>query len=160
VAIVYEPEKILKQIAPGSKIEKMLTQKASLKKTALAFVKSFDFIDDEKIAEVAIKTIKDYKKRIANKETKETAKDIVKKPKLLIARVQNAVVFQVANEIEKKYRGAEYEWLPSNADEPDPLHQLKYGKVYTLGKGEKPGDRHGCQCGMRLLVKDEKLKLD
>ncbi len=43
---------------------------------------------------------------------------------------------------------------------PDAEHKKKYGKRYQLGKGEKPGDRYGCKCGMDIHVKESKLVLE
>lgn len=85
--------------------------------------------------------------------------EIIDNPKQLIQRVQNNIVNQIAGEIKDAYRGEYYKWLPSDAAEPDPIHQLKYGKRYQVGKGEMPGDRYGCRCGMFILVKETKLKL-
>ena len=70
-----------------------------------------------------------------NKDGKVTKADILKDPKLLIQRVQNELVFQISNEIKGKYNGEFYEWLPSDASEPDPEHQLNYGKVFQIGSG-------------------------
>ncbi len=66
MSIVYDPSKLLKKIAPKSKVEKLLTSKVSLKKTALNFVDSVDFIDKKRVSEVALKTIQGYKKVIDN----------------------------------------------------------------------------------------------
>lgn len=130
----------------------------SLKKTALAFVDSFSFIDKKAVSRVALKTIKSYEDRLALDEVAKA--DILKDPKLLIQRVQNELVFQISNEIKGKYNGEFYEWLPSDASEPDPEHQLNYGKVFQIGSGEMPGDRIGCRCGMNILVDQTELKLD
>lgn len=159
MAIIYDPTKELKKIAPESKIKKLISGNVSLKKTALSFVDSADFIDKKSVSRVALKTIKSYKKRIKASDVDSIEKDIKKDPRLLVARVQNEIVFQISQEIKSKYVGEKYEWLPSDAEEPDPEHQLKYGKIYSVGDGEMPGDRYGCRCGMRILTDDEKLKL-
>lgn len=159
MAIIYDPTKELKKIAPESKIKKLISGNVSLKKTALSFVDSADFIDKKSVSRVALKTIKSYKKRIKASDVDSLEKDIKKDPRLLVARVQNEIVFQISQEIKSKYMGEKYEWLPSDAEEPDPEHQLKYGKIYSVGDGEMPGDRYGCRCGMRILTDDEKLKL-
>lgn len=159
MAIIYDPTKELKKIAPESKIKKLISGNVSLKKTALSFVDSADFIDKKSVSRVALKTIKSYKKRIKASDVESIEKDIKKDPRLLVARVQNEIVFQISQEIKSKYVGEKYEWLPSDAEEPDPEHQLKYGKIYSVGDGEMPGDRYGCRCGMRILTDDEKLKL-
>lgn len=155
--IVYDPAKILKKLAPGKKIESLVSGRLSLKRAALSFVNKFDFLDSKAIAKVALKTLKGYKKRV--KEDPSMKEVIVDDPAQLVQRVQNEVVFQVAGEIKDRYEGEFYIWLPSDAEEPDPEHQLNYGKKFQVGVGEMPGDRFGCRCGMEILVPETKLDL-
>lgn len=169
MAIVYDPKDMLKKIAPESKIKKLVSSRLTLKKTALNFVDAVDFIDKKSVSKIALKTIDSYQKRVANEQVqagfdssagKDLEKEILSDPKQLIQRVQNEVVFQVSNAIKENYDGENYEWLPSDAEEPDPEHQLNYGKIFTIGDGEMPGERIGCRCGMRILVKQTKLNLE
>lgn len=169
MAIVYDPKDMLKKIAPESKIKKLVSSRLTLKKTALNFVDAVDFIDKKSVSKIALKTIDSYQKRVANEQVqagfdssagKDLEKEILSDPKQLIQRVQNEVVFQVSNAIKENYDGENYEWLPSDAKEPDPEHQLNYGKIFTIGDGEMPGERIGCRCGMRILVKQTKLNLE
>lgn len=166
--IVYDPNALLKKIAPEKKIKKLMKENISLKKTALSFIDDIDFIDKKSVAKVALKTIKAYQERIAKAQVdagfeKSAAasvqSEIVDDPALLIQRVQNEIVFQVSQEIKSSYQGESYEWLPSEADEPDPEHQLNYGKVFVIGQGEMPGERYGCKCGMNILVNQTELNL-
>jgi hypothetical protein len=120
-------------------------------------VSEFEVISKDSIASVALKTLKRYKERI--KDNPDIKQDLIKDPRQLIQRVQNEVVLQIADEIKSKYRGESYKWLPSDADEPDPEHQLNYGKVFQVGDGEMPGDRIGCRCGMEILVDEKQLQL-
>lgn len=158
MSIFYDPKELLNKIAPQKKIKKLLKSNVSLKKTALAFVDSFSFIDKKAVSRVALKTIKSYEDRLAADDVAKS--EILKDPKLLIQRVQNELVFQISNEIKTKYNGEFYEWLPSDAGEADPEHQLNYGKVFQIGDGEMPGDRIGCRCGMNILTDQTELKLD
>lgn len=157
VAIKYDPAALLRKVAPKKKIERMLSKKVTLKKASLSFVSDIDFLDRKSIERVALKTIKGYKKRV--KGDTELKAEILNDPKELIQRVQNEVVFQVAGEIKESYSGEFYVWLPSDAEEPDPEHQLNYGKTFQVGDGEMPGDRYGCRCGMEILVKQSSLDL-
>ncbi len=157
MSIKYFPEKLLKKIAPQSKIEKLVSSRATLKKTALSFVDDIDFLDKKKINDVALKVIKSYKQRI--KEDPTIKSDLLDDPAQLVQRVQNEVVFQVSQGIRENYGGEFYTWLPSEAEEPDPEHQLNYGKEFQIGQGEQPGDRYGCLCGMEILVKENSLNL-
>jgi hypothetical protein len=157
MSIKYFPERLLKKIAPAKKIENLLSGKVTLKKSALSFVDDIDFLDKKRVSEVALKTVKGYKKRI--KEDRDQKSEILDDPIQLIQRVQNEVLAQVAVAITEKYEGEFYIWLPSDAEEPDPEHQLKYGKKYQIGVGEMPQDRYGCKCGMEILVKEKELNL-
>lgn len=155
--IKYEPSKLLKRIAPEKKIEKAVKENLSLKRAALTNAAQFDFLDEKAISRVALKTLKGYKRRV--KENPDLKQDLIDDPAQLVQRVQNEVVFQVASEIKDRYAGEFYVWLPSDADEPDPEHQLNYGQTFQVGDGEMPGDRFGCRCGMEILVADSSLDL-
>lgn len=172
LSIIYDPSKIIKKIAPEAKIKRLVSRNMGLKRSALSFVNDLDFIDKKAVARVAMKTVKGYKERIANatiaagfeRSAGKAVKDeIIDSPKQLVQRVQNEVLFQVKEEIKTKYRGEMARWLPSDAEEPDPEHQLNYGKTYVVGEGingEEPGDRYGCRCGVEILVNETELKLD
>jgi hypothetical protein len=172
MAIDYDPKDMLKKIAPESKIKKLVSKRLTLKKAALNFVDSVDFIDKKSVSKIALKTIDSYQKRIANEQIqsgfeagagKDLEKEILADPRQLIQRVQNEVVWQVAQGIKEQYSDEDAEWLPSDAEDPDPEHQLNYGKIFRISEGingEIPGDRIGCRCGMRILVKQTKLNLE
>jgi len=157
LSIIYDPTKMLRKIAPPAKIRRLLSSRVSLKKTALSFVNDIDFIDKSRVSKVALNTIKGYQKRIGLETATKT--ELLDDPKQLIQRVQNEVVLQISEGIKEKYEGKTYTWLPSSANEPDPEHQLNYGKVFTIGDGEMPGERYGCQCGMEIHTKETQLKL-
>ena len=158
MSIKYDPTKMLKKIAPERKVKRLLSKQVSLKRTALSFVDDLDFLNKKRVTEVALKTVKAYKSRI--KADTATKSELVDDPKQLIQRVQNEVVLQVSDEIKKQYEGEFYIWLPSDADEPDPEHQLNYGKKFEIGVGEMPGERYGCRCGMEILVQQTELELE
>lgn len=158
MTIKYDPSKLLSKVAPKGRLKKALTSRLSVKKAALKFAQEFDFLDKKAVESVALKTIKQYKKRA--KGDPEMRQDLKRDPAQLIQRVQNEVVQQASAEIRNQYTGEFYIWLPSDAAEPDPEHQLKYGKKFRIGDGEMPGDRYGCRCGMEILVEGSRLKLD
>jgi hypothetical protein len=155
--IVYEPSKLIKRLAPKTKIRKMVGYRLDLKKTALGFVDDLDFISKRSVSSIALKTLKSYKERA--KGDPDLRDELKADPAQLIQRVQNEVLLQVTDEIKDKYSGEYYVWLPSDADEPDPEHQLNYGQTFQIGDGEMPGDRIGCRCGMQILTEDDKLQL-
>lgn len=119
-------------------------------------------LSKKKVEEVAIKVIRSYKDSVESDMedglTKSEAVDeALNGKKLMVQRVQDLATIEVAKQVKRHYRGERYEWLPSSANEPDPLHQLNYGKRFWIGKGEMPGDRYGCQCGMRILIEEDVL---
>ena len=55
--------------------------------------------------------------------------------------VQNVATREITKEVKKVYRVSVTNGYQAMPEEPDPLHQLKYGKRFWVGKGEMPGDR-------------------
>ncbi len=169
MSIKFDPRALLRKVASKKKIERLVTDKVSLKKTALSFVDDIEFIDKRKVADVALKTLKSYRERIATARSEdgraagsELKSELVDDPKQLIQRVENEVIFQVHEKIKENYGGEKAIWLPSDADEPRPEHQLNYGKTYTIGEGIdgiEPGDEYGCRCGVEILTDDKQLNL-
>lgn len=157
MTIKYEPSKVLSKIASKKRLQKLVRSNLSLKKSALSFTEEFDFLDKKAIERVALKTIKSYKQRV--EEDPDLKDKLTQDPAQLVQRVQNEVVLQISDEIKGRYHGEFYTWLPSDADEPDPEHQLNYGETFQVGVGEMPGDRFGCRCGMEILVDGNKLDL-
>jgi hypothetical protein len=164
MTIVYKPDKLLRKIAPAKKIERLVSGNLTLNKAVLSMFNDIPFISKGTIKDAALSTIKQYKKKYADLKKEGEAAAIAKEETLndkvlLVDRVQSAVIFEVSSEIKDQYLGEYYTWLPSSATEPDPEHQLKYGKRYQIGKGEQPGERWGCKCGMEILVPEKTLDL-
>lgn len=162
--IRYHPLELLRKIAPAQKVERLVSSRLTLNRAVLSMFDDIDFLSKDVLTRTALRTIREYKQRFQQEKEEGTPpaqakEDAVNDKRLLVNRVQNSVIQQVAGEIKDQYSGEYYKWLPSTADEPDPLHQLKYGKKYQIGKGEMPGDRWGCKCGMQILVKESKLEL-
>ena len=134
-----------------------MSNKLTLNKTALTFVSNVSIVSKEKVSSLTLDVIAIYKNRY--KEEKISVEESVGDKKLLVNRVQNAIVLQVSKEIRNQYEGEFYIWLPSDAENPDPEHQLNYGKKFQIGVGEMPGERFGCRCGMQILVKEDTLSI-
>lgn len=151
-------------MAPKKKVERLVTDDISLNRAAVSSLARTGVLKKKTLETIAIKVIRQYKRRrrleIKAGESKSAATDIaLNDKKLMVQRVQSAAVAELTSEVKSAYRGEFYEWLPSSAIEPDPLHQLNYGKRFQLGRGEAPGDRYGCQCGMYILVDEDKLAI-
>jgi hypothetical protein len=155
---------MLRKLAPKKKVEKLMTSRLTLNRAVLSTLTDADFLSAKTLERTALRVIKQYKASYKEETddgvpASEAKDDAVNDKKLLINRVQNTVVNEIANEIKDQYRGEYYKWLPSDASEPDPLHQLNYGRKFQIGRGEMPGDRYGCRCGMQILVTETKLDL-
>lgn len=171
MSIKFDPNSMLKRIAPKAKIKRMVSSRMSVKRTVLASIGTEEIpIDNGSLAEIAKATLDGYKERIAKAQAEnfeaeagtEIKEAILENPAQMIQRVQNEVVFQVHQGIQKKYGGELARWLPSDADEPRPEHQANYGKTYVIGEGidgVEPGDEFGCRCGVEILVDETQLDL-
>lgn len=164
MAITFLPSKLLRKVAPKKTVEKLVTQRLTLNRAAVSMLARSGVLKKPTLEKIAIKVIRGYKKtygefRDEGQPVATATEEALNGKRLMIQRVQNAVVYEIGQDVKKEYRGEFYEWLPSDADEPDPLHQLNYGQVFQLGVGEQPGDRYGCRCGMRILVNESQLDI-
>jgi hypothetical protein len=162
MSITYLPKDVIASMAPEELISRLVTKKLTVNKAALKMLARTGILPKKKLNEIALKVIKSYKAayktNIEAGETKVSALELaINERKLLVQRVQDTAMYEIKNDIKSEYEGEFYEWLPSDAENPDPLHQLKYGKTFQFGVGEMPGDRWGCKCGMRILVNETKL---
>ncbi len=164
MAIRFLPREFAKKLAPKKLVRKLLTRKLSVNKATLSMLAQTPYIKKDTLEEIAIKVIRGYKENIqqevddgATVAEAETA--VVADKVLLVQRVQNSLVHEVAKKVKSVYRGEFYIWLPSEAVIPDPIHQLNYGKTFQLGVGEAPGDRYGCQCGMDIQTTDTQIDI-
>lgn len=167
MTVIVDPTAILKRIAPAKKVAKLLRAsrgKMSLNKAVLGQLTNNPLMDKRAMERVALRVLKDYRARYRDllgdglSQTQATVK-AVNVSAQLVQRVQNSIVYETTQVVKETYRGELYRWLPSDAETPDPEHQLNYGKVFRLGRGEAPGDRFGCRCGMEILTDDDALFL-
>lgn len=166
MAITVDPSKMLNRLAPKNTVERLVTQKLTLNRAVLTTLSHHqEFLSKSTMEEIAVKVIQGYKKRYENElDLGETKKDAfsaaVNKSKKMVQRVQDGIIYEVSSKIKNSYHGQYYIWLPSDADEPDPLHQLNYGKRFRIGRGEMPGERYGCRCGLKILTEETQLNLE
>jgi hypothetical protein len=167
MAIIFDPNEMLKKAAPKSKLKKMVKENFSLKRAIIGTLGTSDFpLNKKSIQTVALKALKSYKDRVKKETDKadksELKSELASDPKFFINRVQNEIVYQVHEGIKERYAGEKARWLPSDADDPRPEHALYYGKTYIIGEGIdgiEPGDEPGCRCGVEILTKDTELDL-
>lgn len=163
--INYLPSVILKRVAKKKLVENLVTENLTLNKAAVKTLSNMGLLSQDKVTEIAIRVINGYKEKY-----KALRSDDVDKPDALaealndkvnmVREVENAALYEISNQIKYSYKGQWYIWLPSDAEIPDPLHQLKYGEKFRVGVGEMPGDRYGCHCGMQILVDETTLDLE
>lgn len=152
---IFLPDRWLRLNFPaGFWARKMLTAGVDPKKTAIntlvqaaaitkrdlngTFDRAIEFYDD-KMAKLKADGVRAFKSKALDGE------------KLLKARLKQLVIYNEVQHQKKTHKGRRYRWLPSGAKEPRPEHQLRYGKIYTEGDGEMPGEAWGCQCGIEWL---------
>lgn len=163
----FIPGRWLEKIFPKG-IEKsgLLSDNLEIKKRYLqALVRATSLSGREITAEV-YKTVDFYERKEAALKAagvKAFKQEALNGQELLKARLKNFLVYSEIQRQRKEHKGRMYRWLPSNANEPDPEHQLLYGKIFREGEGDKdgnmPGERWGCQCGIEWLDEAEDLIL-
>lgn len=164
MSVKFLPSELLEKAAPEAAVKRLVTSRLTLNRAALITLSRMGVLSKKTLTKVALKVIKGYKEtygeeRSAGASKSEALQASLNDKKLMVSRVQNAAVHEIAQEIKDRYEGEFYEWLPSDAEEPDPEHQLNYGSTFQVGVGEQPGDRYGCRCGMNILVNDDTLEL-
>lgn len=163
--INYLPSKILKRLVKKKLVENLVTENLTLNKAAVKTLSNMGLLSQEKINEIAIRVINGYKEKYKalreNGDAKSDAiADALNDKVNMVREVENAALYEISQQIRYSYKGQYYIWLPSDAETPDPLHQLKYGEKFRVGYGEMPGDRYGCHCGMQILVDETTLDLE
>ncbi|WP_428060215.1 hypothetical protein [Candidatus Avelusimicrobium stercoris] len=159
----FIPGRWLEKIFPKG-IEKsgLLSDNLEIKKRYLqALVRATSLSGREITAEV-YKTVDFYEQKEAALKAagvKAFKQETLNGQELLKARLKNFLVYSEIQRQRKEHKGRMYRWLPSNANEPDPEHQLLYGKIFREGEGDKdgnmPGERWGCQCGIEWLADED-----
>ncbi len=163
--ITYLPSKILAKLKTKKLAENLVNDNLTLNKAAVKTLTNTDLLSKDKITEIAIRVINGYKKKYSDLkddgESKSDAINLAMNDKAnMVREIEQASLYNISQQIKVSYHRQKYVWLPSGAETPDPLHQLKYGEVFRIGVGEMPGDRYGCQCGMQILVDETKLNLE
>lgn len=167
MAIVIDPTRMLKKLAPRAAIKRIVStggHRIAVKKAALRSVSDMGIVSDKDLADTVLGVVKQYKEKYSDlrdtgASATEALDESVGEADLLINRVQNLVVYNIQAKVRENYDGEQYEWLPSDSEEPRPEHQLYYGTARTVGVGLMPGEEYGCRCGARLLVDETTLNL-
>ena len=162
----FDPQTWLKRVFPKG-IEKsgLLNDKLEIKKTYLKALVRATSVSQRQLTQEIYKTVDFYvekEERLKAQGVKAFKQEALNGQALLTERIKNFLVYSEVQAQKKAHKGRMYRWLPSSAKEPDPEHQLLYGKVFREGEGDKegymPGERWGCQCGIEWLDDEEAFK--
>lgn len=160
MAFSFFPDEFQESLFSDAELKRLVSGNLTVNRAVLAAVAKKGDLDKAEVQELVLKVLKIYREKFEAGATKAEATN---GKALLVQRVKQAVRYQAGQRIKEQYRGERYVWLPSSAEVPDPLHQLNYGKTFILGEGDAngddPGDRWGCQCGMRVLTEDEEPEI-
>jgi hypothetical protein len=155
------PETILKKSLPNNFFEQnLLTKDFSLKKKAMQALILATTATKREINASVLKVADIYQSKIDDLTDeglpKAKATVIAKAGEsLLKQRIAGLVIFDAVEVIKKNNEGEKYRWLASSSENPDPQHQLLYGKIFNVGEGDQEGnmpmERFGCNCGIEIL---------
>lgn len=158
--MLFLPDRYLKKVLPkGFFKKKMLTRARTVKQELVRALLTATTLKEEEVKESLGAVVDFYQQKIEKLKDEGSDKPVseaLNGEKLLKQRVENIVTWKESQELKEKYKGRKYIWLPSSSKEPRQLHQLRYGKVYTVGDGLFPAEDYGCKCGALILDSDEK----
>ncbi len=162
----FLPDAWLKRVLPkGFEKNGLLNEKLEIKKTYLKALVKATAATGKQITAEAYKTVDFYLEKEARLKAdgvRAFKQEALNGQALLKERIKNFLVYNEVQEQKRTHKGRMYRWLPSNAETPDPEHQLLYGKIFREGQGDKegnmPGERWGCQCGIEWLDDEDAFK--
>lgn len=165
--MIFNPVQYLKLLfGAGFFKGRLLNSDLELKQLALQSILKATNLSKREVEATVYKVVDNYEKKI-KKLKKEKVKSFKAKALnneiLLKDRIENLVLWNEVQNLKKEHEGQYYRWLPSSSKEPDPEHQLLYGKIFKVGEGDKegnmPSERYGCKCGMQILTSQEAKKM-
>lgn len=159
----FNPEQFLKTLfGAGFFKGRLLNSDMKLKQFALQSILKATNLSKRKINATVYKVVDNYEekmKRLKKEGVRAFKSQAVNNEVLLKDRIENLVLWNEIQNLKEEHEGEFYRWLPSSAKEPDPEHQLLYGKIFKVGEGDKegnmPSERYGCRCGMQILTSQE-----
>lgn len=141
---------------------KILNSDMAIKKTILQSIIKATTLSEREIDASVYKVVDNYAKKmeeLKQEGVRAFKAEALNGEALLRNRLENLVLWNEIQNLKEEHEGEFYRWLPSSAEEPDPEHQLLYGKIFRVGEGDKegnmPAERYGCRCGMEILTKEE-----
>lgn len=153
-------------MASKKNLDNLVTENLTLNRAVLNSLEQTGPLGKKTLQDVGLAVLKDYREKVERLREEdgltkaEAREEVLENQKLMVNRIQNATVREVSKKVREKYHGEYYTWLKSTAASPDKKHRRKWGKKFQIGKGEAPGEREGCKCGMEIHVKAKQLRLD
>ena len=165
--MIFNPTQFLKLVlGAGFFKNRILTNELDFKKSVMSAILKATTLKKREVNATIYKVVDKYKKKMNNlKEEGIRAykSEALNNEVLLKDRIENLVLWNEVQELKEEHEGEYYRWLPSSAEEPDPEHQLLYGKIFKVGEGDKdgnmPAERYGCKCGIEFLTASEAKNL-
>lgn len=162
----FYPDRYLAQVLPKGFSEKgLLFDNLNPRKTYLRALLQAAGRNGKELKSSVYETIHQYVKKEAELKAagvEAFKEEAVNDQTLLTQRIENFLIWNKVQEEKSAHSGQFYRWLPSDAEHPDPEHQLLYGKIFQVGKGDKdgnmPGERYGCRCGIEWLDSEDAFK--
>ena len=160
---IFYPDRFLKKIFPKSFYTTELVSRGfSMKKIAKRYLQKAYLVAGNDLNESIDGVLDQYAQKAMDLKADRVRgffKDAVNNDSLLRNRIENVVIFAEVQNLKQEHDGQYYEWLPSDSENPDPEHQLLYGKIFKVGDGDNegnmPSERYGCRCGIRWLSAKE-----
>lgn len=160
------PDRLLREVlGAGWKRKTLLNRNFDLKREVKRAILKSDVMSKRELDAMLDKVTDFYTdkaERLQAEGVKSYKKDAVNNEKLLKERIEMAVTYYEVEKEAEEHKGGFYRWLPSEAKEPEPEHQLLYGKIFKVGEGDKDGNmpmqRYGCKCGIEWLSDEEAKK--
>ncbi|MDR2426834.1 MAG: hypothetical protein LBD46_06640 [Endomicrobium sp.] len=170
MSVIFDPKAYLKKVLPKGFEEQSLlyANDIEVKKTVLRSLTAAKAINGREIKSSIYNSVNQYKNKyeelLNQGATKSEAyEEATNGEALLKQRIYSTLIYDEVQELKEEHYGEYYMWLPSDAQTPDPQHQLLYGKVFKVGEGDKngfmPGERWGCQCGIDFIGNYDKEKI-
>lgn len=161
--MIFNPSQFLKSLfGAGFFKKKLLNSDLELKKLALQSILKATNLSKRKVEATVYKVVDNYEekmKKLKQEGIKAFKAKALNSEVLLKDRIENLVLWNEVQNLKQEHEGEFYRWLPSSAENPEPEHQLLYGKVFKVGEGDKegnmPAERYGCKCGMQILTAEE-----
>lgn len=165
--MIFNPVQYLKLLfGAGFFKGRLLNSDLELKQLALQSILKATNLSKRKVEATVYKVVDNYEekmKRLKKERVRAFKAKALNNEALLKDRIENLVLWNEVQNLKKENEGKFYRWLPSSAKEPDPEHQLLYGKIFKVGEGDKdgnmPAERYGCKCGMQILTEQEAKEL-